>query len=287
LAGKYDLVLWAKNGESTLPHVLRRSSEVIPNELISQRILVDDHSVDRSKDIAKDFGWTVYPNESGGIGNGAKIALRHVTQERFISLEQDVMLARDWFERIPRYLDRDDIAVAQGWRISNHPVIGKIDEYSMNRFRSQYSIDNNVYKTRIIRSLGGFPGHLKYPGVDAYLRRRILNAGLTWIIDNSVLSIHLRKGGLSEQMRRYYGYGMAIPALSLDSAPKDQRDLGLTLRRSAAIALFSPARGLEIALKKRCPKVVYYYPLMRLSHFTGCFKSYAAGTQFKLAPRTS
>jgi hypothetical protein len=60
LGSKYDLVLWAKNGESTLPEVLRRSSDVIPHELMSHRILVDDHSVDRSKDIAKDFGWTVY-----------------------------------------------------------------------------------------------------------------------------------------------------------------------------------------------------------------------------------
>ena len=197
------------------------------------------------------------------------------------------MLARDWFERIPRYLDNDDVVVAQGWRISNHPVIGKIDEYSMNRFRSQCSIDNNVYKTRIVRSLGGFPGHLRYPGVDAYLRRKILNAGLTWVIDNSVLSIHLRKGGLSEHMRRYYNYGMAIPTLNLDVTPKDHPDPGLTLRRSATIALFSPVRGLEIALKKHCPKAAYYYPLMRLSHFTGCFKSYASGSQSKLVPRTS
>ncbi|MBS7612496.1 glycosyltransferase family 2 protein [Candidatus Bathyarchaeota archaeon] len=196
---KIDMVMWAKNGALTLPLVLKRVEEVIPSEVINKKIFVDDHSTDGSVPIARDFGWSVFQNIRGGVDAGANLALRQVTTEYFISLEQDVYLAKNWWERIPRYLKRNDIAVAQGWRISNHPVIKKIDEYSMERFRySLCSIDNTIYKTRIVRALGGFSEHLKYPGVDAYIHQRVLNAGFKWITDSSVLSIHFRMGELRE-----------------------------------------------------------------------------------------
>jgi len=264
--------MWAKNGAMMLPKVLKRVEEVIPNEAIDKKIFVDDHSLDRSAYIAKDFGWRIFHNEKEGVGAGANLALRKVTHEHFMSVEQDVVLAKDWWNKIPRYLERKDTAVAEGWRISNHPVIGKIDEYSMKRFKdSLFSIDNTVYKTKLIRALGGFPEHLKYTGVDAYIHQRVLNAGLKWVTDSSVLSIHLRKGGLREQIRRYYLYGMDVPVLAEEEL---FIDAGVTSRltRSASIAFFSPFRGLEIAIKKRCPQAIYYYTAIRFSHLAGCLR---------------
>lgn len=269
---KVDLVMWAKNGARMLPAVLKRVNEVIPSEAINKKIFVDDHSTDGSSAIAKHFGWLVFPNEKGGVGSGANIALRQVISEYFVSLEQDVVLAKDWWEKIPRHLERKTVAVAQGWRISNHSIIGKIDEYSMERFKlSLCSIDNTIYKTKVIRALGGFPEHLKYTGVDAYIHQRVLNAGFKWFTDSSVVSVHLRKGGLREQIRRYYLYGMDMQVLEKEEYMKD---IGMKsdLRRSASIALFSPFRGFEIAIKKRCPQAVYYYPLIRFSHLRGCLR---------------
>jgi GT2 family glycosyltransferase len=272
LDDKVDLVMWAKNGARMLPAVLKRIEEVIPDDEVDKKIFVDDHSLDETPLIAKDFGWSVYLNKKGGVGSGANLALQHVTRKYFVSFEQDVILAMEWWEKIPKYMERREVAVAQGWRISNHPVIGKIDEYSMERFRSSlFSIDNTIYKTEVIRDLGGFPEHLKYTGVDAYVHQRVLNAGLKWVTDSSVISVHLRKGGLLEQIKRYYHYGMDMPVLA-------QEELfikaGVTSRltRSALIALFSPFRSLEIAIKKKCPQALYYYPIIRFSHLAGCLK---------------
>jgi glycosyltransferase involved in cell wall biosynthesis len=272
LIKKVDLVMWAKNGATMLTKVLERIDEVIPREVIGKKVFVDDSSVDNSSSIAKNFGWLVFTNEKGGIGAGANLALRQVTNEHFISLEQDVVLAGDWWEKIPKYLMEKDVAVAQGWRISDHSVIGKIDEYSMERFRgSLCSIDNTIYKTKIIKALGGFPEHLRYTGVDAHIHQSVLNAGFKWVTDCTILSVHLRKGGLREQIKRYYLYGIDMPILA-----KEELFIGAGatsgLRRSASIALFSPFRGLEIAIKKRCPQAVYYYPFIRFSHLKGALK---------------
>jgi len=272
LDDKVDLVMWAKNGAKVLSAVLKRIEEVIPDDEVDKKIFVDDHSSDETPLIAKDFGWSVYLNKKGGVGSGANLAFHHVTRKYFISFEQDVILARDWWEKIPRYLKRRGVAVAQGWRISNHPVIKKIDEYFMERFRhSLCSIDNTIYKTEVIRALGGFPEQFKYTGVDVYVRQRLLNTGLKWVTDCSVISVHLRKGGLREQINRYYHYGIDMPILAQEEL-FIKAEVTSCLTRNALIALFSPFRSFEIAIKKKCPGALYYYPIIRFSQLVGCLK---------------
>jgi GT2 family glycosyltransferase len=264
---KADLVMWAKNGASTLPLVLKRAEEVLPSEVIGKKIFVDDHSTDKSREIAKDFGWIVYLNEKGGVGCGANTALRHVKNEYFVSLEQDVVLAKNWFEKVPKHLEKEDVAVAQGWRLSDHPVLRKIDEFAFEKSNfALNSIDNTIYKTKIVKSLGGFAEDIRYGAVDTHLRLRIEHLGLRWVIDPTVISIHLRGGGLKEQMRRLYLYGLHAPW------EEGQFVAETKTKRAVKIALMSPLRAFEIVIKKRCPQAIYYYPLMRFSFMKGALQ---------------
>jgi GT2 family glycosyltransferase len=264
---KVDLVMWAKNGAHILPLVLKRAEEVIPSEVIEKKIFVDDHSTDNSIEIAEDFGWEVYLNEKGGVGSGANTAIRHVKCEYFISLEQDVLLSKDWFEKIPKRLKEKNVAVAQGWRYSNHQILRKIEEIAFEKSGFNLnSIDNTMYKTRIIKSIGGFPEDIKYGAVDTHLRRRLEHLGYKWIIDPTVISIHLRTGGLKEQIRRLYLYGLHAPWEEGPFIAETKRG------RAVKIALTSPFRAFEIAIKKNCPQAMYYYPLMRFAFMKGALK---------------
>jgi GT2 family glycosyltransferase len=264
---KADLVMWAKDGASTLRVVLRRADEVIPRDVIHKKIFVDDRSTDQSKEIAKKFGWTVYTNESRGIGGGANTALRHVDCEYFVSLEQDVVLAREWFEKVSEHIVKKNVAVAQGWRLPDQPILKEIDEFAFEKANFNLnSIDNTMYKTSIVKSLGGFPEDIKYGAVDTHLRRRIEGIGLKWIIDPTIISIHLRKGGLREQVKRHYLYGLYAPS------EEGQFIAETKTVRAIKIALTSPLRAVEIAFKKRCPQAIYYYPLMRFAFMQGALK---------------
>jgi len=264
---KADLVMWAKNGAALLPLVLKRAEEVLPREVIGKKIFADDHSTDESAKIAEEFGWVVYPNEKGGVGCGANTALRHVESECFISLEQDILLAKNWFEKISKHLDREDVAVAQGWRYPDHPVLKKIDEFAFEKSNfTLNSIDNTMYKTKVVKSLGGFPEDIRYGAADTHLRRRIEKAGLKWITDPTVISIHIRKGGLKEQMRRLYLYGLYAPWEAGEFTAETKTS------RAVKIALASPLRAFEIAVKKHCPEAMYYYPLTRFSFMLGALR---------------
>jgi len=159
LIGKVDLVMWTKDGEKFLRQVLNSIEQAIPEENVNQRIIVDDHSGDQTVRIAKDFNWQVYPNPAHGISSGANEALRHVQTEFFVSIDQDVMLAKDWWEQMSIYMINPDAVVAQGIRMATHPTLKILDEYAYFREDTLLgvSLDNNLMRTRIIRQLVGFP----------------------------------------------------------------------------------------------------------------------------------
>ena len=271
---KVDLVMWTKNGADTLPVVLKRIGEVIPAESVNKRVVVDDQSTDNTREIAQRFGWTVIPNEGKGISDGANTALKHVESAFFVSFEQDLVLARDWWQKIPRRLADSRVAVASGVRISNQPrVVKEIQEYSMELYERRTkseelflygkTLDNTMYRTEILRSLGGFPKLRISAGVDNVLAQKIHVRGFRWAVDYSVKSVHLRKG-LRQELDHYYWYGTCM--VSLDPVLFGRN---VNLRGFALRWLLSLVRGLDIAVKKRAPEALYVYPLMRLATLRG------------------
>jgi glycosyltransferase involved in cell wall biosynthesis len=288
LGMKFDLVMWTKNGEEFLPEVLKRIDAAIPYECVSQKILVDDHSVDRTVEIAEDFNWAVYENPSTGISEGANEALRHVKMPFFMSFEQDLLLAKDWWSKIPVYLEDPNVAIASGARLPDKPVgLRKLHYYLVKRgqgeafilhknararpYRFGKTLDNTAYKTRIIRALGGFPQVIRNSGVDMLLSYKISEAGFRWIVDYDVLSTHLRHG-LRSELRHEEWHGFTSAEISRRIKQQMGKQLPITKRSTLFRFLFCPAMGLLIALTMNEPSIVYIYPLVRLYYVKGLLK---------------
>ena len=266
--------MWTKSGSETLPLVLKRISKVIPDEAVNKRVIVDDHSQDDTINIARRFGWTIVSNPGAGISDGSNTALKQVKSEHFISFEQDLLLAEDWWLKIPRYLSNPKIAVASGVRLPNQPeVVRKIQEYSLEHIEMRSAraesflygktLDNTIYKTRVIKSLGGFPKTTVSAGVDNILAQRVKVNNFEWKVDYSVRSVHLRKG-LREELAHYHWYGTCFSTLNPLLFKSNVNMKSIIFR-----ALFSPLRGLQIALKKNSPQAVLVYPLIRFFMLKG------------------
>ena len=269
--------MWVKNGEFSLPAVLRRIDEVIPRENVASKIMVDDQSTDQTIKIAKNFNWKIYQNPEGGVSSGANEALRRVRSERFVSVEQDLVLAREWWERIPPLLEGERVVAASGVRVPNKPeALRQISEYTNERvlrqtltdpgFRYGKTLDNTIYKSELLRKIGGFPTLRINAGVDGALVKRVNDAGCLWKVDFSVNSTHLRRG-LVDELQHGYWYGTESTLLS-----RVLEEEGNVLSSTFTKALYSPMRGFEIALQKRCWQVAFVYPLIRVATFLGVLR---------------
>ncbi len=291
LIDKVDLVMWTKNGASTLSAVLKRINEVIPGEFVGQKIIVDDKSTDNTREIAKTFGWTVVFNEGTGISDGASTALKRVEAEYFISFEQDLLLSRDWWSKISCYLENPKVAAASGMRFADRPIgVMKLQRYVAKKYRGEFhlaswlrtrqmaaftlgkTLDNTIYKTEIIRSIGGFPKMRVDAGVDAVLAYNVEQSGHKWVVDYNVQSVHLRQG-LRQELKHQYWYATQLNEIWKKIQTETNRPPPIT--KSGILFRFavSPFTGLFMAVKTREPSIVYIHPLIRLYYTKGLLEA--------------
>ena len=284
---KMDLVMWTKNGAKTLPAVLKRVSEVIPEDFINKRLIVDDNSTDNTKRIAASFSWSVIPNEGSGISDGANTALKHVESKYFISLEQDLLLAPEWWTRIPPMLENPRVAAASGMRFADKPRgVRKLQQYVAKKYRGEAylsswlrtrqmaaftlgkTLDNTIYRTRVVMDIGGFPKIKVNAGVDTTLAYRLQQAGYYWTVDYHVQSTHMRQG-LKQELRHQYWYATQLNEIWGRIELETNKPPPIT--RSSILSRFftSPFTGVFVAFKTKEPTITYIHPLIRFYYLKG------------------
>ncbi len=285
-----DLVMWTKNGAKTLPMVLKRINQVIPPKSVGQRLIVDDASNDNTVQIAEAHGWRVLANEGSGISDGANTALNYVKTECFISFEQDLLLAKDWWRSLLHYLEDSKVAVASGMRFASKPNgVRELQKYVAKKYRGEKqlsswlrsrkmasftlgkTLDNTIYRTQVMREIGGFPKLKTNAGVDTILAYKIERAGYDWVVDYAVQSVHLRQG-LKQELWHQYWYGTQLKAILREiqnvgaKPPVDRSSVFFRL-------LCSPLTAFFIALKTREPSTIYIHPLVKLYYTAGLLEA--------------
>lgn len=229
--------------------------------------------------IANAFGWESIPNEGTGIGDGANTALKNVDCDYFISLEHDVILSQDWWSRVMPIIDQNTkIGAACGIRLLTIKSVAAVEEFSYLRYRMNQdmrnpkkndlesflygkTIDNTVYRTKVIRKIGGFP-KVKV-GVDTLLAYNLWRAGYDWVVNYDVRSQHIR-ASLREELSHRYWYGR-----NFDILEDEMRIPHISLVTQVRRMLTSPVRGAQITFKSKNPQALFVYPAMRVYTLRG------------------
>jgi glycosyltransferase involved in cell wall biosynthesis len=288
MKGKIDLVMWTYNGASTLPVVLKRINEVIPQSIVNKKIISDDHSTDETRKIAESFGWTVTLNPGKGISDNANNALNLVESEFFVSFEQDLLLVRDWWSKIPRVLDDPKVAAASGMRFADKPIgVKRLQFYVAKKYRGEAqleswlrgremaaftlgkTLDNTIYRTGVMRKLGGFPKLASSTGVDTILAYEIDALGYLWFVDYNVQSVHLRKS-LAQELNHQFWYAKQLPEMWYKISEATHKKAPPVTKFGVLYRFaMSPFTGLFMAYKTREPSIAYIHPLLRLYYLRG------------------
>lgn len=243
-------MMWTKNGERTLDKVLSRIEKVIPEECIDQKFVIDDYSIDATREIAAKHGWLVFYNSLGGIANAANQALNHIATDFFCSFEQDIILDQKWWKQMCAV----KCAVSHGVRFSNNKIIRVLEELQNASAGASSSIDNTIFLTDTLRRIGGFPTECPVCA-DANLRGKLQEIGEQWCINPVVVSVHLRSG--------FWDYLRGQKKWWTRCTHKGKYCHKTTYGGEIKRFLFSPIRGIQIAYKKRMWQLAFAYPIVR------------------------
>ena len=256
---KIDLVMWTLNAESTLERSLHSIETAVPGSVICHRCLVDGGSTDTTRVIGERFGWTVVTAHSRGIPFQANQALDLVDTPIFASFEQDVGVSPDWFRiLLPRLLSDPRVAVVQGLRAaSGSQYLEAIDGYGVRHGLVPpwvYSIDNDLYRTDAVRSVGGFP--LDCPmSTDGALRNILFEKGWKWRVYQDVVSEHYRDS-FSKHLKHVVMQS-AVGKVLWETYPE------YPMNSKLGRFLATPLTAAKIASESRHPGVFVAYPLLR------------------------
>lgn len=288
---KVDLVMWTYNGESTLDQVLTQIDRIIPEEYVGQKLIVDDGSRDETVSICESHGWKVIHNEGKGISDGANTALKNVRADYFASFEQDLLLSSDWWDSITSKLTAPSVAAASGVRFADKPHSlqnlqkyvykkyigeGKIPAWLRSRQFSSFTLgktlDNTLWQTKALLKVGGFPACPHNAGIDTLLAYKFNEQGLKWIVDYNIKSVHIRKGGLKQELLHQYWYASSLVE-TWTKMKQDGVKIPINKKGIAFRTFTSPFTGVFVALKTRDPNIALVHPLIRLYYLRGLLKA--------------
>jgi glycosyltransferase involved in cell wall biosynthesis len=177
------------NSAKMLPIVLPQIEKVIPKEAINNKFIVDDFSIDNTKEIAESLGWTVYCSLKHGLVNTQAQAFSLVKTEYCAVFEHDLFLSSNWFPKIPNLIINEEYSSAQGIRLRN---VAGFREADLHQYTNYYSPseDNNFF-------------NMRKPDKNRF-------------IDNTIVSKHLRKG-IVNCLRHDYFFDATYGAGSFNS----------------------------------------------------------------------
>jgi len=215
--------------------------------------MIDDHSTDASRLVGEAHGWKVFTNTGNGIADAANQALSMVSTDFFMTIEQDILLARNWFSSMSRSILADaKVASVQGIR---HPTSLTLYAIYHDMDIETHSIDNNVFRTELIREIGGFPKKCILC-TDSWLKLNVEAAGYKWIIKPNVVSGHVRSGVRNELKHKYWQAKTCHCEIRRLSTHGELHNL-----------LYSPASGVRLAVRFGSPIALFAYPTLQMLLF--------------------
>jgi len=118
----------------------------------------------------------------------------HVDRDFFVSIEQDVLLAYDWWTGIPEYVKNPLWHALRASESIWSQLCVFLKNGSLTSSKEQVVVkhDNNIFRTKVIRFLGGFPQSCPVC-TDTILIKRILSeTRLQMDSWSDVISLHMR-----------------------------------------------------------------------------------------------
>ena len=253
-------VVPVRNAEAMLPGCL----ESLRRNGVQRVIVVDGQSSDRSQEIARTFGATVYSDHGDGLPAARTIGVVAAETDWVVLVDSDVRLPDTSLSALLQEFDAGGYSALQAGleSVSGPGYWGQalVRHHRTGRSRSWFGLVATVVERRLLLDYG-FDDAFK-SGEDIELRWRMASTG--------------QKVGVSETVMVEHRFAGDDFRFALDQFLMDGRGLGLMVRkhrltgtRLAILPAAAAARGVFLSILRREPQWVPYYAAYCLFNYVG------------------
>jgi len=218
-------------------------------------VAIDDGSTDGSRDIlqrrAAGGRLRLLDGERRGAAAAMNLGIRAAAHPLIAQIDQDVVIAPDWMERLATTLADPTVAAAQGHYVAARDA-GLWSRVMALDLRQRYDAigpwtnhvctGNSIYRTSALVDAGLFDESLGY-GYDNDMSYRLTQAGYRLAFCADAASTHEWREGLMDYARQQYGFGYG----RLDLVAKHRRRIAGDDVSRATMMLHGPVMGAAIA----------------------------------------
>jgi glycosyltransferase involved in cell wall biosynthesis len=217
--GGISFVVPVHNGAGTIRETLAAIGGQRAGRL-AEIVVIDDGSLDASRAIVAEMAQSLPITIVDAPGRGAAAAINTgllAAQYPVVcQIDQDVVIAPGWVDRLLDDLAAPDVAAAQGYYVTA-PTAGvtvramglDLDQRYTDiagAFSDHVCTGNTAYKAAALHQVGLFDERLGY-GYDNDISYRLRAAGYRLVINRDAHSVHHWRDGLFGYLRQQYGFG--------------------------------------------------------------------------------
>ncbi len=210
-----SVVIPVKNGEATLGQCLRSIKRSYYKNL--EVIVVDDHSTDRTSEIARSFNCRLIAAEEGAGANAARNrGAREAKGEIFVFIDADVVVSRETILGIVERLEEDFLDAVVGIYTARHRNDSIFSQYKNLWIRYSYmksppAIDwmfgaISGIRRKAFETIGGFNVDLiaQHGNDDLELGKRLARQNVRIELDMEIEVEHLKEYNLFSFVRNEF-----------------------------------------------------------------------------------
>lgn len=183
-----DILVCAKNRASLLERLLKYLASELPYKSL---IVIYASSVDETKKIALKYADKAFWDGDKGLGAARNMAIRMASSKIVAMIDTDVILPKDWAQKIISHFKDQEVAAAMGRCIYGYgcaPLQKLWEHYSLSD--EAWGCQNVMFNREIVLGVGNFNDKIRGAGEDYELFRRLVDAGFKVVVDKEVLAYH-------------------------------------------------------------------------------------------------
>jgi glycosyltransferase involved in cell wall biosynthesis len=178
-----SVILTTYNGENVIVNTIKSilQQDGLDELFGLELIVVDDCSSDRTVEIAKSLGATIFNTEknTGGPNTGRNIGLRHASGDYICIVDQDDVWSDARIKSVLPYLEKVPI-VTSGYTLIDRSTNKKIERVNKSGLESIYYRKNDTFMSKLTKS---------HSGQNTYLGSIIYSSALKEILFEELFGV--------------------------------------------------------------------------------------------------